>query len=230
MNTQFSAFNPYWAIATCLCIWFLCIHAPVVLSAKDHIRPLLYLHLVGAYSVYAACVHNTLVTPTKSRPFHVWIGRFGLVLGVVGFITGFVLVWFINNFRQNYGFSIGITYGGMAQMQLEFVGYRAIRRFQKIKAQIAACEYKSEQELLALQDEQDAQMKVHVQSMMNLFVLACGIPALMRICDAAGYAYLPLLLILAFCLSHLMTRPFLEKMKATRLSERNVGEYTMING
>mmetsp|Transcript_21123 Transcript_21123/g.38218 ORF Transcript_21123/g.38218 Transcript_21123/m.38218 type:complete len:237 (+) Transcript_21123:40-750(+) len=226
------AFNTSWVVATCLCVWFLCIHAPVALAAKHYIQPLLYLHLVGAYSIYIACVHNTIMTPSAldgaARPFHIWIGRSGLVLGVIGFITGFVLVWFIYDFTQNLGWSIGITSGGIAQMQLEFMGYRAIRRFQKIKAQIGACKYTNEEELIALQDEQDAQLKIHVQSMINLFVLACGIPALMRICEAISYTYLPILLIIVYCLSYLMARTFLEKIKAKRFSERNIDESTLI--
>mmetsp|Transcript_1774 Transcript_1774/g.2757 ORF Transcript_1774/g.2757 Transcript_1774/m.2757 type:complete len:242 (+) Transcript_1774:36-761(+) len=226
------AFNIPWTIATCLCIWFLFLHAPHILSAKDYIQPLLYVHLIGAYSIYMACVHNTFVTPSTCRPLHVWIGRIGLVLGVMGFVTGSALVWFVNDFRQNWGFSIGITYGGFAQMQLQFMGYRAIRRFQNIKAQIDAGEYKNEDERMALQEDRDAQLKIHITSMINLFVLACGIPALIRICDGIGYAYIPILVIVANCLSYFMARPFLKKMESSsiaRLLDGYVEESTLVN-
>lgn len=42
------------------------------------------------HSVYLVCVHNTLLTPSTfkgaARPFHIWIGRVGLLLGVLGFV------------------------------------------------------------------------------------------------------------------------------------------------
>ena len=221
--------NVPWVVATALCVWFLLVHAPRFLSAREHVQPLLRIHLVGACSVYFACVHNTLVTPSTSRPLHVWIGRAGLVLGVVGFVTGFVLVWFTNDYRDNWGFSIGITYGGLAQMHLEFAGYRAIKSFRAMKARIAAGEYENEEELASLEGEQDERLKIHIELMVNLFVLACGIPALMRICDAVGYGYLPLFLALVFGLSHFMARPFLRKMEAALPSEGNVDESSFIN-
>ena len=115
-----------WVISTGFCFWFLWIHAPVVLSAKDYIEPLLYFHLVGAYSIYMACAHNTLLTPSSlggaARPFHVWIGRIGLLLGVMGFLTGAILTWFIMDYTQSWGFSIGITYGGLEQMRAQITG------------------------------------------------------------------------------------------------------------
>ena len=65
-------------------------------------NPLVYPHLIGAYSIYLVCVHNTLLTPSTfkgaARLFHIWIGRIGLVLGVIGFITGAILVWFIYDY------------------------------------------------------------------------------------------------------------------------------------
>mmetsp|Transcript_39597 Transcript_39597/g.67443 ORF Transcript_39597/g.67443 Transcript_39597/m.67443 type:complete len:239 (-) Transcript_39597:598-1314(-) len=218
------AFVVAWVAATCLCVWFLFIHAPLVLVAKDNIQPLLYIHLFGAYSVYIACVHNTLLTPSTlngaARPFHIWVGRIGMFLGVVGFFSGFVLVWFIYDYTQNLGFSIGITFGGFSQIYTQIVGYKAIKRSQEIKAKIGAHEYKNEEELFALQDEQDAQLNDHIQSMIGLFVLACGIPALMRICDIVSYNYLPIFIGLAYSLSYVMSYPFAKRIRANRLSER----------
>ena len=36
-------------------------------------------------------------------------------------------------------------------------------------------------ELIKLEDEQDEQLQMHIASMINLFVLACGIPGLIRL-------------------------------------------------
>ena len=87
----------HWVLGTCLCIWFLWIYAPVILAAKDYIPSLLYIHLFGVYSIYMACVHNTLLTPSTfggaARPFHIAIGRLGFILGIVGFVSGFILTW-----------------------------------------------------------------------------------------------------------------------------------------
>jgi hypothetical protein len=222
------AFNIPWAIASALCLWFLFIHAPVVLLSQDHIKPLLYVHLIGAYSIYLVCLHNTLFTPSTlggaARPFHIWAGRIGLLLGVMGFYTGFVLTWFILEPAQNLGFSIGITYGGIAQMQVQFLGYRAIRRFQKVKAKIEAGEFENQRELLSLEDEQDQHLAIHITSMINLFVLACGIPALIRLGEAIGNIVLLPSIIILYSVSYFMARPIMEKMRTKRASERGVGD------
>ena len=219
--------NISWVLATSICIWFLFIHAPPYLLAKDYIQPLLYVHLFGAYSVYLACVHNTLLTPSTfggaARPFHIWIGRAGLVLGVFGFITGFILTWFIYDASNDLGFSIGITYGGVAQMHVQIMGYRAIRRYQDFKSQIEAGEYENQDELIALEDEQDTQLSIHIVAMINLFALACGIPALIRVGAAIGNAYLPLLFVGAYGISYLMAKPIMNKLKASRAAARGEG-------
>ena len=74
---------------------------------------------------------------------------------------------------------------------------------------------------MTLQNDQDEQLTIHIQSMIKLFALACGIAALIRICDAVGYNYLPLILIIAYCVSYFMTHSYLKRMKAKRESERN---------
>ena len=206
------------------------------LSAKDYIQPLLYFHLIGAYSIYLVCVHNTMLTPSAlngaAKPFHIWMGSVGLILGVVGFVTGFILVWFVYDYSANWGFSIGITYGGFAQMQLEFMGWRSIKKFQMIKTQINAGAFRDEDELELLKDEQDALLKTHIQCMVRLFVLACGIPALLRICDVVGYGYLPIFLIIVYALTYFMTRPFVKRIEDKRASERNHAnsEYAQLKG
>ena len=177
-----------------------------------------------------------MLTPSAlngaAKPFHIWMGSVGLILGVVGFVTGFILVWFVYDYSANWGFSIGITYGGFAQMQLEFMGWRSIKKFQMIKAQISAGDYRNKDELELLKDEQDAQLKTHIQCMIRLFVLACGIPALLRICDIVGYGYLPIFLIIVYSLTYFMTRPFVKRIEDKRTSERNHAnsEYAQLKG
>ena len=226
-TTSKASFIASWIAATALCIWFLFIHAPTFLSAKDYIQPLLYFHLIGAFSIYLVCVHNTMLTPSAlngaAKPFHIWLGRVGLILGVVGFATGFVLVWFdpLYDYSSNWGFSVGITFGGFAQMRQEILGWKSIKKFQMIKAQIRAGEYRDREELVLLTDEQDTQLTVHIQSMIGLFVLACGIPALLRVCDMIGYGYLPIFLIIVRVLAYSMARPVLKRIEDKRTSEKN---------
>mmetsp|Transcript_28404 Transcript_28404/g.76944 ORF Transcript_28404/g.76944 Transcript_28404/m.76944 type:complete len:252 (+) Transcript_28404:105-860(+) len=220
--------NPSWTLATALCVWFLFIHTPVFLLHKDNIEPLLWVHFVGVYSVYLACVHNTLLTPSTfggaARPFHVWGGRIGLVLGVVGFSTGMYLTWILLDPTDDLGFSIGITYGGIAQVQLEVIGYRAIVRYKAVKERIQDGDYTDREELLALEDELDDNLIAHVIAMVNLFVMACGIPALIRLGARIGNVYLLPLIAATYCLGYFMTRPILTRMKAKRLAERCGGQ------
>lgn len=221
-NTSIS-FIITWVISTTLCIWFLFRHAPTHLSQKETIHPLVYPHLIGAYSIYLVCAHNTLLTPSTfkgtARLFHIWIGRIGLLLGVMGFITGAILVWFIYDYTENWGFSIGITVGGIQQMIAQYKGYKAIRSFKNIKLQITSGEYKSE-ELKVLQDEQDKNLSLHIENMVALFVMACGIPAFIRISEAYEINIL-ILIGIANVLNVLMAKPLLNGIKTRRLTERN---------
>lgn len=213
-----------WVISTTLCIWFLFHHAPAHLSHKATIHPLVYPHLIGAYSIYLVCVHNTLLTPSTfkgaARLFHIWIGRIGLVLGIMGFITGAILVWFIYDYTENWGFSIGITFGGCQQMVAQYRGYKAIRSYQNIKVQISSGEYNKE-ELIALQDEQDKHLSLHIENMVALFVMACGIPALIRISEAYDIHIL-ILIGIANILNIAMSKPLLNGIKTRRVTEQNV--------
>ena len=167
------------------------------------------------------CTHNTLLTPSTfkgaARKFHLWIGRIGLLLGVMGFVTGAILVWFIYDYTENWGFSIGITFGGIQQMISQYKGYEAIRSFQNVKVQIESGEYNKE-ELIALQDEQDKQLSIHIENMVALFVMACGIPALIRISEAYEIPIL-ILIGIANVLNVVMAKPLLNGIKTRRLND-----------
>ena len=219
--------NASWVLSTVLCFWFLFIHSPIVLFRKDSIEPLLYVHLVGAYSIYLVCVHNTLLTPSTfgglARPFHIWGGRIGLVLGTIGFFSGCVLTWIVLDPQDDMGFSIGITIGGISQILCQVFGYRSIRLFQEVRAKIKAKEYKNSEELLILEDEQDKHLCVHVIFMVNLFVQACGVPAAIRLGGMMGVIATVLLILLLICLSYFMAQPILKKIKAKRANERSEG-------
>mmetsp|Transcript_24670 Transcript_24670/g.37482 ORF Transcript_24670/g.37482 Transcript_24670/m.37482 type:complete len:246 (-) Transcript_24670:310-1047(-) len=227
-NIPPNATNPVWLIGTTICGWFLLYHGPKHLAKKDEIHPLLYLHLIGAYSIYLACVHNTILTPSTlngtAKPFHIWVGRIGMMLGIAGFVFGLLLTWFIYDPSKNLSFSIGITAGGIAQLFCQFFGYRSIRKFQAIKVQIEAGEYKDMEELYSLENEQDRQLVTHIENMISLFFLACGIPGLMRLADYFGGSIVALLslIALAIFLSLAMSTPAKLKVLAKRAAQRQI--------
>lgn len=233
--TVLPTLNLQWIVATSLCIWFLFIHTPPVLLARDFIAPLFYVHLFGAYSIYLVCAHNTLLTPSTlggaARPFHIWIGRVGLVLGIVGFVAGFILTWYIHDASKDLGFSIGVTYGGIAQMQLEFTGYRAIKQYQEVKFLIETSTFKNPEERNTLEKEQEIHLSNHIVAMIRLFVLACGIPALMRVGETIGNKYLPILFLFIYFLSYFLCKTFLKKMKFKNADDLEIvqGEKSKLN-
>jgi len=133
----------------------------------------------------------------------------------MGFVTGAILVWFIYDYSENWGFSIGITFGGIQQMFAQYRGYKAIRSFQNIKLQIASGKYKGK-ELKVLQDEQDKQLSIHIENMVALFVMACGIPAFIRISEAYEINIL-ILIGIANVLNVVMAKPLLNGIKTRRI-------------
>ena len=141
----------------------------------------------------------------------------------MGSVTGAILVWFIYDYTENWGFSLGITFGGIQQMIAQHRGYKAIRSFQNIKGQISSGEYNSEEKLIALQDEQDKQLSIHIENMIGLFVMACGIPALIRISESYEINIL-ILIGIANVLNIAMAKPLLNGIKTRRIDKRGVSK------
>ena len=181
----------YWALASSIAIWFLFIHAPeFIIRRKAYADFPLATHLIGAYSIYLACMFNTLLTPStlngKARLWHVWIGRAGMVSGLTSFGFGLYCAWWpYRPIRPPLGFSIGITIGGIAQIATQRAGYRAIKRFQVLKAKLKEAEEgkAGNEEMEELKTQQNLALRKHVYNMVTLFVSACGIPAGLRMAE-----------------------------------------------
>jgi hypothetical protein len=201
-------FNLYWLAATSLAVWLFAVHTPVFWWQRQLWRrdAWLAVHIVGAGTVYLVCAHNCLFTPSiswsyrsrtwTSRWMHIWMGRLGLVAGTIGFAIGAVLAWSrLGQDGIGLSFVVPITIGGIGQMWAQYYGYVAIRRYQSLKREIAnkcasherqtaTCTREQnelhEQETQALQVEQREALRYHIENMISLFVLACGIPAGVR--------------------------------------------------
>lgn len=205
--------NAFWFLTTALCVWFLFVHGPKLLQKKDEIHPILYVHLIGAYSIYLGCAHNTVLTPSVvGSSWHIAVGRISMPLGIVGLVTGFVYTWgFIGN--KDLVFSVAISVGGVAQLWAQVVGYRSIKTYQQLRQ-----EQEESHEENHNQEAMDKALQTHVIEMIALFVLACGIPALMRLSFKTQNVAIamPLLIGGAFGLSYLYANYFVGKIKAKR--------------
>lgn len=146
-------------MATGVAIWFLFIHAPPILIQRQVYNDAAFsLHLTGAYVIYLTCIINTLFTPStfdgKVRTYHIVLGRFGLILGVIGFLAGAYMSWWPT--RENHpdlGFAIGISIGGIFQIFYQYHGYRAIKRYQHLKNMIETASQLRLQEEVELKAE-----------------------------------------------------------------------------
>jgi hypothetical protein len=201
--------NLYWAATTALAIWFLGVHTPPFWKQRHllHIGDItLATHIVTASTVYLVCAHNCLVTPSIHRTAHVWMGRFGLWSGGISFTLGAYLAWSRLTLDENnrvqgsttLGFAIPITVGGILQIYCEVVGYRAIRQYQKLRQDFIKHPTIPNEQRTALQNQLHTALKTHISCMLGLFVLACSIPAGIRLAiSMAGTddGLLPVLLI-----------------------------------
>jgi hypothetical protein len=212
-----------WVAATALCVWFLLYHAPRVLRERDsRIAPLLWVHLVGAYGIYMGCVHNALLTPSVvGAAWHKWVGRVALVLGIVGFTAAFVYTWWWwSDVNQNLPFAIGVTMGGIAQISSQYLGYVHIKEYQRYRDLLLLLEQESGVVVAAaaavpnnangttratsVRDEKaavyraarDVALEKHVANMISLLLLACGIPALVRLAESSHHLPLTLPLLI----------------------------------
>jgi len=208
-------FNVYWLAGTAIAVYFLLVYAPLTLN---HVDPTFAIHLLGAYTIYAACIHNTLLTPTTWRDakvFHVWAGRVGLVFGVVSVVVGAYLTW--TRYADDLSFAIPITIGGTLQLGLQNSGYRAIRRFQELKKEGAS------------QESCDTALRIHIRQMVNLFLLACAIPASIRIAQQINAMwtlgpFIAVLIVLARLYTARMTKDLQGEDWWTRFFEKRFGQ------
>jgi len=114
--------------------------------------------------------------------------------------------------NHNQGFAIGITIGGVFQIWAQIMGYLSIRKYQKLKREVdeltsyVAGEEMSDMKYGSMDEngfgvdgmepstkideltlERDNALKMHIKYMVGLFVVACGVPAAMRIVGSISF-------------------------------------------
>jgi hypothetical protein len=160
IGTIHKNFNIPWFIATGLAGWFLAIHTPSFwINRQLPIRDiLLAIHISSAGTVYIACAHNSVFTPSfvnmfgvQSKMMHIWVGRIGLIAGILSVSFGMYLTWSrlglpTENGGTTLGFSIPITIGGICQLIAEYNGYFSIRLYQTLRHEIEAKLQQSKEE------------------------------------------------------------------------------------
>jgi hypothetical protein len=178
----------FWIGASALCVWFLFFHAPPFILERKVYRDIpLAAHLGSAYTIYLACLVNSLFTPSTlkyGKELHTIIGKIGMVSGFVSFTLGFYCSW-LRPVTPPLSFSIGITIGGIAQIVSQIVGWRAIQNFQRISNEEQKLwndgnAQRDPQKLADLEGKKRASLMTHVYNMVALYTVACGAPALLR--------------------------------------------------
>ncbi|KAL7563757.1 hypothetical protein ACA910_020442 [Epithemia clementina (nom. ined.)] len=187
--------NIYWLATSGLAVWFLFVHTPPILIRNKVFQqdPLLVLHILGAGGIYVACIHNALLTPStfqgRSLPWHIWVGRAGMILGVIGVATGAILTWTRID-RLGLSFGIPITIGGIFQLGSQWRGYHFIQLYRQAKVEELKCTYmmmdgalQEQQKQIELQEKQKTYLSYHISYMIGVFVIACGVPAVFRVLE-----------------------------------------------
>jgi hypothetical protein len=180
---QLTPLQFYWGLSTAVAVWFLLFHTPAFLRHRlvTTNRLVLALHLTGAGGLYIVCIHNSILTPGSGgwkRFSHVWLGRLGMLLGIGGFVSGLYLVWGPIPAEQPFGTIISL--GGCLQLFSQVQGFRAIRNYHRVEATTDASDPAS------VAQRREAFLKAHIGYMTSLFVMACGIPAAIRLTEGKG--------------------------------------------
>jgi hypothetical protein len=228
----------FWVAGTGLALWLFLIHGPTTQHDRPVRQdPLLLIHILGAASIYFACIHNSLLTPSLGsfvRFCHVNLGRAGFVMGVASFITGFILS--VTRIRvTNPRFPIRIATGAF-QMYAQYQGYQAIQRYRDLKRQEELLLSRGSDETprsdeasvtcylrltesteftsiarTVLADQKEEAIRQHISAMIPLFVLACGIPAIIRVSESISDRVVVLLAFVGFMqlVSMFYTKAFL---------------------
>jgi hypothetical protein len=140
------------------------------------------------------------------------MGRLGLLAGTISFVVGAFLAWSRLGYTGVGGttlaFSLPITIGGILQLQAQYRGYLAIRRYQRLKHEIALklstleshstneTNTRLAQEVQDLAIEQRKALRLHIGNMISLFAAACGTPAGIRLAEliTGGHGGIPTVL------------------------------------
>jgi hypothetical protein len=251
----FKNFNPYWGAVTGLACWFLLWHTPTFWKNRRISRDIvLAVHIVAAGTIYLACAHNCLITPSLhpiAKISHTWIGRLGLLSGVVSFSLGLFLAWsrlaLMGSASSTgcdasvvgsttLGFAIPITIGGILQIMCEVQGFRAIRKFKRLKQHLEEASRPSnssnttmdQEEKKSLEEQKEAALKTHIGYMLSLFVMACSIPAGIRLSGSIAGSedgLLPTIMIIAIVFAlHSIANRYMGKMIPSLPSSNNGGD------
>ena len=159
-------FNIYWLIGVALAIWFLFVYAPP--RFHSGLSWMSIVHFVGAYSFYLVCIWNIFHTPSHGsvyRNLHVWLGRYAMVLGYVATAFGFYVTWRPGSYVPRSS-AIGLSVGGVLQVFVQTRAWYSMRRARQIV------------------DDPEKKQKLiesHAGDMVAAFLLACGIPAAIRL-------------------------------------------------
>jgi len=209
--------NVYWIICVLLAAWFLFVHTPPVLIERDAIGSIRFmLHLFGVVAVYGGSLFNTLMTPSslngKARPYHIWVGRVALIGGVLCFCAGFSLSWFPLGVLPVW-FAAFITSVGCIQLYAEFVGFRSIQRFQRLRQQIEEMESSQgvaidTEDMKRLTEDKNAALQSHIFHMVMLLVIGCGFPALLRLAYYFGSFRIALGVLVLYTTNSFMVKKF----------------------
>lgn len=190
--------NVYWTGVTTLAAWFLFVHSPPILIKRHLLQDLPFaFHLIGAYTIYLACIFNTMLTPStldgKAKPWHVAVGRIEMIAGILSFLFGAVCSWWPTRDLPPTGFAIGITIGGSFQVFYQVMGYIAIKKYQRLKQRVIEMEASSgdgiEAEAASLEQlkkDRDEALVEHILSMVALFAVGCSAPAMIRFGSSLG--------------------------------------------
>ena len=191
-----STFTLSWLGVSSVHSWFMFVEAPPdVLARQAYKSPLFAIHLVAAYTMNLACMYNTLYTPknltgTTYSKIHRWIGRVSNPAGLVTAVTGVGLaVWPWGPFNPPRAFAVAVTVTGALQVAVQYMGTRAIQKYQTLRQQLS--KLSSPEERQAVKDAMTVALNQHISYMLQLFVLCCGGPAMQNVYEALFPQWMP---------------------------------------
>jgi len=176
-------FSIYWLLGTLIGLWFIFIHTPQHITAKkvQDYSAVFWMHITLACFTYVACMWNVFHTPSHGPWYanvHILVGRTAVFTSLLGFCLGMVAAWWPGyrpGYKTPFGFAIGITSGGIAQIICTIVGFSAIKLHQWEKEKLVPDEKRKQ-----------IYLRIHIGTMLGLFFPSCGTPAVIRLFAMVG--------------------------------------------
>lgn len=158
--------NIYWIVFFSVPFWYVAYYSPVVTSVYTLGDATYDMHVLCQMQLVFACMFNTLFSPSnfnyKAKPFHIWLGRISIPLGMWGYCMGLLICWWPTRSLPPTASSAVLSINGTLQVFCQIRLFLAIKTFQRLREELRKIAEGASTDMIKEID--DSQDEVHLRT------------------------------------------------------------------